>query len=255
MAIELSELRACISEMYSDVARFPRAEFHFPTGRPIMERLGYPAERLDRIPKGALESFAGVGYHFDLDPLQPGERVLDVGSGSGSDACFAALAVGETGRVTGVDMTSRMLQKARAAADEARLSHLQFVEGYAEELPLEDASVDAVTSNGVINLSPDKPAVFAGIARVLRPGGRLMLSDIVTGVEVPDSVRANCELWAECIGGAERLERYLALIEAAGLRVETVRPNTPYRFTQESTLRAAEKFEVSSIAILARRPA
>jgi ubiquinone/menaquinone biosynthesis C-methylase UbiE len=219
-----------------------------------MERICYPAQVLDQIPPTALESFAGVGYHFDLDPLKPGERVLDIGSGAGSDALFAALAVGPEGKVVGIDMTARMLEKARANADKLGAAHASFVHGYAEDLPFEDGSFDCVVSNGVINLSPQKSAVFAGIRRVLAPGGRLMFSDIVTGVELPQSVRDNCQLWAECIGGAEQEQRYVRLIEQAGMRVEAVAHNDRYAFSQESTIQAADKFHVRSIRMLARKP-
>ena len=254
MTIDLSELRGYVSDMYRDVASFPRAEFHFPTGRPIMEKLGYPSEVLDRIPKAALESFAGVGYHFGLAPLQPGEDVLDLGSGSGSDAFFAALQVGPGGSVVGLDMTPEMLAKSRRNVEQADVVNVRFDEGHIEAPPFEDQSFDVVISNGVINLSPDKPKVFGEALRVLRPGGRLMFSDIVTGVELPSSVKENCELWAECIGGAEEERRYLALIEAAGFRVEASEPNDAYGFSGQSTTSAARKFKVSSIRVLARKP-
>ncbi len=255
MAIDLTELRTFISDMYSDVAKFPRGGFHFPTGRPIMEKLGYPTAILDQVPKGALESFAGVGYHFELAPLKAGENVVDIGSGAGADACIAGLHVGETGSVLGVDMTTPMLEKAKRNAREAGLGHVRFELGHAEELPVEAGSVDCIISNGVINLTPDKRSVFAGIVEALKPGGRLMFSDIVTGVQLPPSVRDNCELWAECIGGAVQRADYVSLIEEAGLSVETVRDNDSYAFTQESTLNAAKKFRVSSVSILAyKRP-
>ncbi len=132
------------------------------------------------------------------------------------------------------------------------LSNVSFKKGYAESLPLDDESFDVVISNGVINLSPVKETVFGEIRRVLVPGGRLMFSDIVTGVELPDSVRDNCALWAECIGGAQESQRYLRLIERAGFKIEKTTPNDSYSFTQDSTLTAAKKFQVHSISILAR---
>jgi arsenite methyltransferase len=253
MTIQLQELRGFISDMYGDVARFPRAEFHFATGRPLMEHLGYPPAMLDRIPATALESFAGVGYHFGLDPLREGESVLDVGSGSGSDAFFAALSVGASGHVMGMDMTDAMVAKACANLEAFELDNVRFDPGYAESMPFDDASFDCVISNGVINLSPDKPTVFSTIHRVLKPGGRLLFSDIVTGVDLPASIRENCELWAECIGGAELEQRYVQLIQHSGLRVERVVPND-YRFIQESTIHAATKFKVHSISAVARKP-
>jgi SAM-dependent methyltransferase len=227
MNIDLQELRGYIADMYTDVAQLPRGNFHFPTGRPILELLGYSPELLDKIPSGALESFAGVGYHFDLEPLREGERVLDLGSGAGT--------------------------KAHRNLEMSSLSNVSFKKGYAESLPLDDQSFDVVISNGVINLSPVKETVFAEVHRVLVPGGRLMFSDIVTGVELPDSVRDNCALWAECIGGAQESQRYLRLIEKAGFKIETTSPNDAYSFSQDSTQNAAAKFRVHSISILARR--
>ncbi|MFW6049698.1 MAG: methyltransferase domain-containing protein [Myxococcota bacterium] len=253
MTIQLQELRGYISELYSDVARFPRARFHFATGRPLMEHLGYPAEVLDRIPASSVECFAGVGYHFGLAPLREGEAVLDVGAGAGSDTFFAAACVGPQGRAVGVDMTDAMVAKAAEGIAAFEHDNVHFERGYAEELPFEDASFDCVTSNGVVNLTPDKDSVFAGIHRVLKPGGRLVLSDIVTGVELPPSIRESCELWAECIGGAELEQRYVQLIHASGLHVQDVRRND-YRFIQDSTAQAADKFKVHSISVFARKP-
>ena len=253
MTIDLAELRGYISNMYSDVACYPRGEFHFPTGRPLMERLGYDPGLLDRVPTSSLESFAGVGCHFSLGGLNPGDRVLDLGSGAGSDAYYAALIVGESGRVVGIDMTGPMLDRARKGLAAASGGSVDFVDGHIEELPFDAASFDVVISNGVINLTPRKPAVFAEIFRVLSPGGRLVVSDIVTGVELPQSVRENCELWAECIGGALEQQSYVKVVEDAGLAVEGVRVNEAYGFTQESTLAAAQRFQVRSISLLARR--
>lgn len=253
--VDLQQLRSYISDMYSDVAQFPRGDFHFPTGRPIMERLGYTSELLDRIPTKAMESFAGVGYHFGLDPLREGERVLDLGSGSGSDVFHAALQVGQSGRVVGVDMTDAMLAKARGICEAAEISTVEFVKSHIEELSFEAGSFDCVISNGVINLAVDKAPIFAAMFELLRPGGRLMISDIVTGVELPSSVRENCQLWAECIGGAVEQGQYLALISASGLQIATHAVNDGYRFTQPDTLFAAEKFKVRSISVLAHKPA
>ncbi len=260
MSIDLQELRGFISAMYADVARFPRGGFHFPTGRPIMEALGYAPELLARIPSSASESFAGVGHHFGLVQLESGQRVLDLGAGAGSDVFHAALQVGPSGCAFGIDMTDAMLEKSRKALeaftiDGSPCKNVKFEKGYIEELPFDDASFDCVISNGVINLVVDKPSVFEGIRRVLEPGGRLMFSDIVTGVELPKSVRENCELWAECIGGALEQQNYLRVIKDAGFAVETVVENPAYEFTQESTVSAAQKFQVRSISVLAYKPA
>ena len=197
MTIQIDELRGFISDMYSDVARFPRAKFHFLTGRPLMETLGYPTPLLDRIPATAIESSASVGNHFALTDLPKGARVLDLGSGAGSDVFIAALQVGSEGEAVGVDMTKAMLDKSRKNIEKFDQDNVRFVDGHIEALPFEDGSFDWVISNGVINLSPQKSAVFAETHRGLKPGGRLLFSDLVTGVELPESVRDNCELWAE----------------------------------------------------------
>ncbi|MDD9946729.1 MAG: methyltransferase domain-containing protein [Myxococcales bacterium] len=252
MTIQIDELRGFISDMYSDVARFPRAQFHFATGRSLMEGLGYAPEQLDQVPQTALESCAGVGHHFALTRLPQGARVLDVGSGAGSDVFVAALQVGAEGEAVGVDMTGAMLDKARKNAESFALDNVSFVEGYAEALPFEDGRFDWVISNGVINLSPNKPKAFSEIHRVLTPGGRLLFSDLVTGVELPESVRDNCELWAECIGGAEQEQAYIGLIQQAGFDVQRVVHND-YAFIQESTINAAKKFQVRSVSVLAVR--
>lgn len=251
MNINVDDLRGHVKKMYCSVARTPRADFHFPTGRPILEALGYPKTILDRIPERAVESFAGVGYHFDLDPLKEGEAVLDIGSGAGTDLFYAALQVGPKGRAVGLDMTDEMLEKARANRRGGDFPQVSFEKGFAEMAPFSDGAFDVVISNGVINLSPDKGKVFSEIRRVLRPSGRLMFSDIVTGVDLPAEVQADTELWAECIGGAMEEKAYLREIERAGLKIVRTRLNTPYAFTKDSTQRAAKKYQVRSLSVLA----
>ena len=164
-ALDTRELEAKVKDMYRHVAEEPEGSYHFELGRSLAERLGYPPEMLDRIPDGAIESFAGVGYFFDLAELTPGESVVDLGSGSGMDVFFAALAVGAEGKVIGVDFTSEQLAKGRRLGTEHGLGQTEFREGRIEELPIDDASVDCVISNGVINLSPEKERVFAEAAR------------------------------------------------------------------------------------------
>jgi arsenite methyltransferase len=165
--LNTSELEQRVKRMYEEVALEPEREFHFETGRPLAERLGYPAADLDRIPAAAIDSFAGVGHFLDLAAIAPGETVLDLGSGSGMDSFLASLAAGRDGRVIGVDMTDEQLVKAMALAAEADIDNAEFRQGYIEEPPVEAASVDCVISNGVINLSPDKAAVFAAVAKAL----------------------------------------------------------------------------------------
>ncbi len=252
--LDTAELEERVKHMYQEVALEPQHEFHFETGRQLAERLGYPTEDLDRIPAGAIESFAGVGYFHDLAALTGGEAVLDLGSGSGTDSFIAALATGSEGRVVGVDMTDEQLAKARRLAEDG-FSHTEFRTGYIEEPPVEAGTFDCVISNGVINLSPDKPAVFAAVANALRPGGRLALADIVSERHLPEGVTCDASLWAACIGGAMQRDDYRAAIEAAGLRIETWRQNEAYRFVSERADNATAKYGVTSVSLLATKPA
>jgi SAM-dependent methyltransferase len=251
--LDTAELEQRVKRMYDEVAREPERDFHFETGRALAERLGYPAGQLDRIPAAAIDSFAGVGCFLDLAALAPGETVLDLGSGSGMDSFLAALAVGDDGRVIGVDMTDAQLAKAGQLADEAGMGNVGFRAGYIERPPVEDGTVDCVISNGVVNLSADKPAVFAAAARSLRRGGRLALSDIVTATRLPEGVTCDAALWAACIGGAMQRDDYRAAIEAAGFTIEAWRENPEYRFVSERADNATTKYGVRSISLLARR--
>jgi arsenite methyltransferase len=251
--LNTGELEERVKRMYEEVALEPEREFHFETGRPLAERLGYPAADLDRIPAGAIESFAGVGYFLDLAAIEPDDTVLDLGSGSGMDSFLAGLATGPSGRVIGVDMTDKQLAKAERLAREEDVAGVEFRQGYIERPPVEDATVDCVISNGVINLSPDKPAVFAAAARALRPGGRLALADIVSAKQLPEGVTCDASLWAACIGGAMQRDSYREAIEAAGFEVETWRENSAYRFVSEQADNATEKYGVTSISLLAVR--
>ena len=194
-----------------------------------------------------------MGYHLDLAALQPGETVLDLGSGSGTDIFCAAVLVGETGRVVGVDMTDKQLEKAARLRDEHGFAQVELVEAHIEELPFEAASFDAVLSNGVINLSPVKQRVFAEAARVLRPGGRLAISDMVSGRALKERTRRNVDLWAACIAGAIPRAGYVEGITGEGLEVREVRTND-YRFTSERALDACSTYGVESISLLAVKP-
>jgi arsenite methyltransferase len=234
------------------VALEPEREFHFETGRPLAERLGYPPADLDRIPAAAIDSFAGVGYFLDLADVEIGESVLDLGSGSGTDSFLAALAAGPNGHVVGVDMTDGQLAKSRRLAVECDFGNVDFRVGYIERPPVEPGAFDCLISNGVINLSPDKRAVFSAAARALRPGGRLALADIVSETQLPEGVTCDASLWAACIGGAMQRDSYRAAIEAAGFQIEAWRENPQYRFVSDRADNATQKYGVTSISLLAR---
>jgi arsenite methyltransferase len=248
--LNTTELEQRVRDMYEEVALEPEHEFHFETGRALAERLGYPTADLDRIPAAALESFAGVGYFLDLAALGAADSVLDLGSGSGTDSFIAALAAG---RVVGVDMTAAQLDKSRRLAAGEGFGNVEFREGYIERPPADDGSFDRVISNGVINLSPDKPAVFAAAARALRPGGRLALADIVSAKQLPAGVTCDASLWAACIGGAMQSDDYRAAIEGAGFEIETWRENSEYRFVSDRADNATQKYGVTSVSISAIR--
>ena len=192
--IDLDLLKSEIKKTYASVSDEPEKDFIFPTGRAWAEDLGYPDE-LTNVPDASAESFAGVANPWSMGRLTPGERVLDLGSGAGTDSLIAAQMVGEQGRVTGIDMTQEMLAKARAAAAEMGATNVDFVEGEAERLPFPDASFDVVISNGVIDLVPDKDAVFMELFRVLAPGGRIQVADVTIQNPVSAEGRRNIDLW------------------------------------------------------------
>jgi arsenite methyltransferase len=192
--IDAAVLKTEIKKTYASVSEEPGKDFFFPTGRAWAEDLDYPAE-LENVPERAAESFAGVANPFSLGRLEAGERVLDLGCGAGTDSLVAAQMVGPEGRVTGIDMTPQMLAKARAAAAELGARNVEFIEGEVERLPFEDASFDVVISNGVIDLIPDKDAVFGEIFRVLAPGGRLQIADVTIQSPVSEEGRRNIDLW------------------------------------------------------------
>jgi arsenite methyltransferase len=193
--VDVDVLRSEIRKTYTDVSTEQGQQFIFPTGRAWAQELGYPEPELSRVPDATVESFAGVANHWLLGPVAPGEVVLDLGCGAGTDLLIAAQMTGPTGRVVGVDMTAPMLDRAAASAREMGLGHVELHESLIEALPLDDASVDIVISNGVIDLVPDKDAVFDEIDRVLRPGGRIQLADVVIHTEVSEDARARIDLW------------------------------------------------------------
>jgi SAM-dependent methyltransferase len=211
-----------VADMYTDVATHPGKTFHFPTGRLACLFVGYPGHQLDLVPATAPESFAGVGYPFAADAIREGDVVLDVGSGSGTDTLIAATLTGPRGKVYGLDMTQAMLDKLRRNVAAMGAKNVEPIEGNAEEIPLPDAAVDVVTSNGVLNLVPDKPRAFAEIARVLKPGGRVQISDISLAKPVSDKSRSDPKLWAECVVGAVVEDDYVELLRAAGLEIEVI---------------------------------
>jgi arsenite methyltransferase len=193
--VDVDVLRAEIRKTYTDVSTDQEQEFIFPTGRSWAKELGYPEPELARVPDATVDSFAGVANHWLLGRAEAGSVVLDLGCGAGTDLLIAAQMTGPGGRVIGIDMTSAMLERARASAAEMGLTNVEVHESLIESLPLESASVDLVISNGVIDLVPDKDAVFDEIDRVLRPGGRLQVADVVIHHEVSEDARKNIDLW------------------------------------------------------------
>src|SRR5437667_1750569 len=192
--IDVQVLKSEIKQTYASVSQEPEKDFIFPTGRPWAEDLGYPAE-LANVPESAVGSFAGVANPWQLGRLASGERALDLGSGAGTDSLVAAQMVGEQGRVTGIDMTPQMLAKARSAAADLAAANVEFIEGEAERLPFADESFDVVLSNGVIDLIPEKDAVFSELHRVLAPGGRIQVADVTIQNPVSEEGRRDIDLW------------------------------------------------------------
>ncbi len=195
IGLDAEALRREVSKKYSEVATDPAGSFHFHTGRFLARHLGYDEATTASLPDAAVESFAGVGNVFSMRPIQKGERVVDLGSGAGFDCFVAARQTGATGEVVGIDMTKEMLDKSRHTAKSMSLLNVEFREGLIERLPVEDGWADVVISNGVINLCPDKQAVFSEIHRVLRPGGWLEFADIANGSPVPEAAIRNIDLW------------------------------------------------------------
>lgn len=193
--VDLDSLREAISKEYEVVASEPDHGFHFHTGRRLTKILGYQDEWLEGVPESSIESFAGTGNPFSLGEITPGQHVVDIGSGAGIDSLIAAKKVGETGRVIGIDMTQAMLAKAEAARKESGMDQVEFKQGYAEDLPVEDEWADVVISNGVLNLVPAKVAAMQEWFRVLKPGGRLQLGDILVQKEVPAEAKLDIDLW------------------------------------------------------------
>ncbi len=240
--VDTAELRERIRDMYREVAERPGGDFHFELGRPVAERLGYPAAWLDAIPAEALASFAGVGHMLDLARIQPGERVLDLGSGSGTDSFIAAYLAGASGRVMGVDMTDAQLSEARQLRDRPAVAQLVFVKGLIEQPPAEPESIDVIISNGVINLAPDKDEVFRAAAAALRPGGRIALADIVSERELIDAYPPQ----RVAVGGVHRGRRAAARLHHRDRGGRTARSSTCARTRTSSSPRARRRRPTST---------
>lgn len=249
--VDTVDLENRVKAMYRAVALYPESEFHFEMGRAMAERLGYAPRDLDRIPAQSIQSFAGVGYHFGLLDLQKNQRVVDLGSGSGMDTFIAAGKVGQDGAVIGIDMTDEQRNKAGQLRDEGGFRNVSYKGAYIDDTGLPAGIYDAVISNGVINLAADKPAVFREAYRLLRRGGRLALSDIVTEKSLPQRITCNATLWAACIGGAMQEDDYINAITDAGFRVIEVRDNPEYHFISDGATWATETYGVKSISLLA----
>jgi arsenite methyltransferase len=247
---------AAVRGMYTEVAQHPEREYHFPIGRVACAFVGYPDDRLGLLPASAIESFAGVGYPFAAGVIHPGDTVLDVGSGSGTDLLLAAQETGERGHTIGLDMTAAMIAKLQNNAAAAGATNVRVLEGNAERIPLPDGSVDVVTSNGVLNLVPDKRAAFAEIHRVLRPGGRVQIADIAVGRSISAECVSDPQLWAECIVGATLIADYLAIIEQAGLvQVEVLGQLDYFSASANAATRSiAESFRACSFVLRAAKP-
>lgn len=245
-----------VKEMYTDVASCPTKTFHFPTGRPACEHVGYSAEELNNVPASVLESFAGVGCPFKAKVIQQGDTILDVGSGSGTDMYIAAFKTGINGKVYGLDMTDAMIEKARANFSALNIENISIIKGNAESIPLPNNMVDVVTSNGVINLVPDKQLAFQEIYRVLKPGGFIQIADIVLGSDLSEKSRSNPQLWAECIVGAMPEEKYLSIIKETGFHSVTVLERIDYfkNSANDSTRNVAHQYGAISIVLSAQKP-
>jgi arsenite methyltransferase len=252
-AVEPAALRASVREKYRGVALHPDGAFHFHTGRPLAALLGYDPEWVAALPDRAVESFAGVANPFSLRPISRGDRVVEVGSGGGFDSIVAAHLVGTDGRVIGVDMTPEMLAKSQGTARLLGLGHVEFREGLAEELPVDDGWADVVISNGVLNLVADKDRAFAEICRVLRPGGHLQFADIAVGRPVPAEAVCNIDLWTDCIAGGLSCDGWQQVVRDAGFAGVEVGPSVD-TFGGARGEPNARRFEVFGHPFLGHKP-
>jgi SAM-dependent methyltransferase len=251
------QITAAVQAMYAEVAVAPTHPFHFPVGPAGAGAVGYPEAELDRLPPEAVASFAGVGYPFRAMVIRPGDKVLDIGAGSGTDTLIASRLVGGMGNVWALDITPAMLTKLRGTLLAADVRNVEVIEGDAERIPLPDNSVDVVTSNGVLNLVPEKRRAFAEIFRVLRPDGRVQIADIVIARPVPIGGRRDARLWAECVVGASVDEDYLDLFREVGFTdVEVLREFDYFAASPSAETRhVASGLGGRAIEVVMRRPA
>lgn len=250
-SVDQIKLEQKVKKMYKNVAENPFGDYHFEMGRKLALKLGYPSAYLDRVPPEAVDSFAGVGYHFGLADAANRNKILDLGSGSGMDLFIASLLTSKHGSVIGVDMTDEQLLKSKELTEKYGFENVRLVKSYIEDLPFDDESFDLAISNGVINLSADKARVFHQISRVLKKGGSMAISDIVTELQMPESITCNSTLWAACIGGAMQKDTYFKLIENSGLKIRQTIQNTQYEFISKSAEGASRDYGVKSISLLA----
>jgi SAM-dependent methyltransferase len=253
VAVDPEALRASVREKYRIVALEPDGDFHFHTGRRLATLLGYDPALLASLPDRAVESFAGVANPFFRRPLGQDDRVVEVGSGGGFDSIVAAQFVGSGGRVVGVEMTREMLAKSRETVRQIGLDHVEFRDGLAEQLPVDDGWADVVLSNGVLNLVADKPMAFAEIFRVLRPGGRLQFADIAVGQDVPREAVCNIDLWTDCIAGGLSRDGWQGVLRDAGFVDIEVGPAVD-TFGGAPGEPNARRFEVFGHPFFARKP-
>lgn len=252
------EIFTAVKKMYTDVANKPETKFHFPTGRSICEILGYPANQLDAIPDTAYESFAGVGYPFRCTVIKKGDVVLDIGSGAGTDVFISCLLTGEAGKVYGLDMTDAMQEKLEKNKTVMDVDNVVQLKGDAEDIPLGNNIIDVVTSNGVLNLVPDKQKAFTEILRVLKPGGYIQISDIAINKqeEELDQSKSNPKLWAECIVGALHEDLYVKGLQESGFEnVKVLCEQDYFSYSEfESTHNIAKYFGAKSITMVGQKP-
>lgn len=245
-----------VTGLYTQVATNPTKPYHFPLGKKALLFVGYPQEELDSLPETALESFAGVGYPHMSDAIHTGDTVLDIGSGSGTDVLFASLRTGPEGRIFGLDITDAMIEKARANIDKMAAKNVKIIKGDATKMPLDDASIDVVTSNGVLNLVPDKKKAISEIFRVLKLGGRIQIADIVVQNDVQKVCGLIPQLWADCIGGAAVESEYLKTIKDTGFEDVKIINRIDYFAASESdnTKRLTKTFGAESVVIVGTKP-